>query len=83
MEREVSVKICRQELIWYVSRVRYNPKLKISNPAENTFHKKTHVFETSSFSYDMELSRRNTKPQLVADPNPDLKNRLRLVMNKF
>ena len=83
MEREVSVKICRQELIWYVSRVRYNRKLKIPNPAENTFHKKTYVFETSSFSYDLELSRRSTKPQLVADPNPDLKNRLRLVMNKF
>lgn len=81
MEREISVKICRQELIWYVSRVRYNRKLKIPNPAENTFQ--THAFETSSFSYDMELSRRNTKPQLVADPNPDLKNRLRLVMNKF
>ena len=58
MEREVSVKIYRQELIWYVSRVRYNRKLKIPNdPAESTFHEKTHLYGTSSFSYDMELSR--------------------------
>lgn len=82
MEREVSVKICRQELIWYVSRVRYNRKLKIPNDPARSM--KRHIStRLHPFLMTWSFQGQSTKAQLVADPNPNLKNRLRLAMNKF